>query len=333
MIKVGVIGLGNMGRHHARIYAQTDGAELVAAADVREEAEDVARRYGARFYRDYREMLERERPDAISVAVPTGFHRDVGTECIRAGVATLIEKPLAASVEEARELVKLAESLDVPLMVGHIERFNPAVRALKDLIDHGDLGGLTSLTARRVGVFPPQVKDADVILDLAVHDIDLCSFLFGRLPERVYARAGKALNSRRWDFAGIFLDYGGAVALLQANWITPVKIRELTVTGTGGYAELDYITQKLRVYESNYQRTFDSFGDFVVKFGSPRVREVPVEGAEPLYLELSHFVSCVARGEPPEVSGREGLLAVTVATEAARSCEEGQVVEVGICPG
>jgi len=322
-----------MGRHHARIYAQMDEAKLVAAADVRKEAEDVARRYGARFYRDYREMLERERPDAISVAVPTGFHRDVGTECIRAGVATLIEKPLAASVEEARELVELAESLDVLLMVGHIERFNPAVRALKDLIDHGDLGDLTSLTARRVGVFPPQVKDADVILDLAVHDIDLCSFLLGRLPERVYARAGKALNSRRWDFAGIFLDYGGAVALLQANWITPVKIRELTVTGTGGYAELDYITQKLRVYESNYQRTFDSFGDFVVKFGSPRVREVPVEGAEPLYLELSHFVSCAARGEPPEVSGREGLLAVAVATEAARSCEEGQVVEVGICPG
>jgi len=333
MIRVGVIGLGNMGRHHARIYAQMEDVKLVAASDVREEAEEIAKRYGARFYRDYREMLEKERPEAVSVAVPTGLHREVGGECILAGVATLIEKPLAASVEEAEELTKLAEAKGVPIMTGHIERFNPAVRALKNLMDRGDLGDLTSITARRVGVFPPQVKDADVILDLAVHDIDLCSFLLGRLPERVYARAGKALNSRRWDFAGIFLDYGGAVALLQANWITPVKIRELTVTGTGGYAELDYITQKLRVYESVYQRTFDSFGDFVVKFGSPRVREVSVESAEPLYLELFHFISCVARGESPEVSGREGLRAVVVATKAAQSCKEGRVLEVGLCPG
>lgn len=328
MIRVGVIGVGNMGRHHARIYSQMEGAELVAVADLREEAEEVAVRYGARFYRDHREMLRKERPDAVSVAVPTALHRDVGVDCLEAGVATLMEKPLASSVEEAEELAELAEARGVPLMVGHIERFNPAVRALKGIIDRGDLGDLTSLTARRVGVFPPQVKDADVILDLAVHDIDICSFLLGRLPERVYARAGKALNSRRWDFAGIFLDYGEASALIQVNWITPVKIRELTVTGTGGYAELNYITQRLRVYESEYRRTFDSFGDFVVKFGSPRVREVPVEGAEPLFLELSHFLSCVAEGRTPEVSGREGLSAVAVAEDALRSSEEGRVVEV-----
>jgi UDP-N-acetylglucosamine 3-dehydrogenase len=197
--------------------------------------------------------------------------------------------------------------------VGHIERFNPAVQKLKEIIKHGKLGEITSIIARRVGIFPPQIKDANVFLDLAVHDIDIFNYLLERDPREVYAKAGRALSSRREDHAVITLDYGKAACMVQVNWITPVKVRNLAVTGTKGYAELDYISQELKVFESIYERTYDSFGDFVIKFGTSKESKVDVTTEEPLKAELEGFVECVKEGKKPAVSGEDGLKAVELA--------------------
>lgn len=310
-LRVGVIGLGNMGKYHVRNYSEMPEAHLVAVADVRSNvAEEFAQAYGCSAYTSVDEMLEKESLDAVTITAPTRLHFEIASKVIRAGVSVLIEKPIAETVAQAEMLIELARSHNVTLSIGHIERFNPAVTRLKEVIESGTLGKLTSILARRVGVFPSQIKDANVIIDLAVHDIDVMSYLFNREPDHIMGKAGRALVSDREDFADILLAYGDQNGLLQVNWITPVRIRTLAVTGTKGYAELDYMTQSLTVYESQIVRGTDSAGDPTIKFDTPIRTDVVIEKNEQLRLELSHFLDCVAHRKPPLVSGEVGLQAL-----------------------
>jgi UDP-N-acetylglucosamine 3-dehydrogenase len=316
MIRVAVIGAGNMGKNHVRTYSEMGGVGLAAIADPSAESKALAEKHGCKHYSDYKNMLDSEKPDAVSVCVPTSMHYQVAKDVIARGVNLLIEKPITRDVKEAEEIVRLAKEKGVKLAVGHIERFNPAVRKLKEIIGKGKLGDVTSITARRVGLFPPQIKDADVVIDLAVHDIDVFNFLLGRKPDRVLCEAGRAIISKREDYADIFMKYGSANGFIQVNWITPVKIRQLNVTGTKGYAELNYITQELVIYESNYEKKYADFGDFVLKFGEPKKTVVDVQKGEPLRSELEHFISCVQNNKQPEVDGNAGLDALRIALEA-----------------
>jgi UDP-N-acetylglucosamine 3-dehydrogenase len=274
------------------------------------------------------ELLKREDIDAVSVAVPTGLHRDVAVRCIGEGKDVLVEKPISDSIEGAREIIEEAEKNGVILAVGHIERFNPAVRRLKRVIEEEKLGEIISILARRVGIFPPQIKDANVFLDLAVHDIDIFNYLLDSRPKSIFARAGEALSEGREDHSIILLDYGRTNCVVQVNWITPVKIRSLSVTGTRGYAELDYISQDLSVYESIYEKTYDSFGDFIVKFGKAKKANLNVKKEEPLKAELRHFIRCIEKRERPLVGGEEALLSLRLSLEALRSYRENKVIEV-----
>ena len=328
-INVAVIGVGNMGKHHTRVYSELEEANLVAISEVNErEGKRIAEEYNCHFYKDYKDMLEKEKIDAVSIASPTSLHKNIALHCIVSGKHILIEKPIASSWEDGETIVQEAKKQNVILTVGHVERFNPAVQRLKEMICKGRFGKIISIDAKRVGIFPPQIKDADVIIDLAVHDIDVCNFLLGKRPHRVYAKAGKALHSERSDFTSILLEYNDINVLIQANWITPVKIRELTITGTKGYAELDYITQKLKVYESVYEKKFDSFGDFVIKFGEPGIKDIRVKTVEPLKAELEHFVSCVRDEGSPLVSGGEALWALKIALTAIDSYNNDKIMEV-----
>jgi UDP-N-acetylglucosamine 3-dehydrogenase len=317
MIRLGVIGVGNMGLHHARVCSQLGGAELCAVADSDlARAAFVATRFGARAYADYREMLATESLDAVTIAVPTREHLPVALSVIEAKVHLLVEKPLAGSVADAEKLDRAAAVAGVKLAVGHVERFNPAVTELKALLDRGGLGKISSVVARRVGLMPPQVKDANVIVDLAVHDIDVLNYCFGRSPEVAAAVAGRALLSDRYDHAELFLRYGGAGCFVQVNWITPLKIRTLSVTGDAGHAELDYILQKLELYETVVAREYDTFGDFVVRFGQGRRTALPVAKCEPLHAELQDFVDSIRQDRPPRVTGLDGINALRVAEQA-----------------
>ncbi len=329
MKQVAVIGVGNMGRNHARVYSEIEGVDLVAVSDSDEpQAKSVADEFSCKSYYDYRKMLKEEQIDAVSIAVPTNLHHRVALDCIKAGVHVLVEKPIADTIEASREMVEESRAAGVVLTVGHVERFNPGVTRLKELIDDGVLGEITSINARRVGIYPPSLGDANVVLDLAVHDIDIFNYLLDRGPVDVFSRAGDALKSGRDDHAIITLGYGEVSCAVQVNWITPVKVREIAVTGTKGYAELNYITQGLRVYESNYERAYDSFGDFVVKFGAPHEMEVEVEKTEPLKEELKVFIGSVKKDKRPLVTGEEAILALTVSQKAIESYRKNRLVDI-----
>ncbi len=316
-MKTAVVGAGNMGKHHARVYTELKGSNLVAIVDTNGKAKEDAKRLGCNFYKSCNELIENEKPDAVSVCVPTSMHHKIASELIQAGVNVLIEKPISSSVSEANNLVDLSKKHNVKLMVGHIERYNPAVQKLKEIIKAGQLGEITSLLARRVGLFPPQIKDMNVIIDLAVHDIDIFGYLLEKQPIEIFSNSGKAIGNRE-DYASILLKYNGASGLIEANWITPVKIRLLNVTGTKGYAELNYITQNLVVHESNYEKGHDQFGDFVLKFGEPRRTEVHVEKQEPLKLELQHFLECIKSNKTPITSGEDALKTLDIALKAIK---------------
>ncbi|MBS3169543.1 Gfo/Idh/MocA family oxidoreductase [Candidatus Woesearchaeota archaeon] len=317
MTRLAVIGLGNMGKHHARNYAAMTGVELVAVCDLnRELADATAKKSNCRAYYNYSEMLDKEEVKAVSIAVPTSYHKEVALACIRRGIDVLIEKPIAGTIEDATEIIAAAREKNVVLQIGHIERFNPAVQKLKEVISEGKLGEITSIIARRVGAVPVQVRDANVIIDLAVHDIDIINYLYERLPEKVFGNIGKAMIEKREDYAEIFLKYGNRSGFIQVNWITPIKIRNLSVTGSKGYAELNYLTQELIIYESNYTKEMiDEDGDYVIKFGIPNKTQVGVEQFEPLLLELQAFVQCVRTRKTPLVTGEIGLEALRISLD------------------
>ncbi len=326
MIRTAVIGTGNMGRNHVRVYSKLEGSELVAIADVSDEAKSLAAKFGCSFYSNYLEMLDSEDLDAVSISVPTSLHRDVAIDCINRGVHVLIEKPIASTVEEASEIISAAKDRGLVLMVGHIERFNPAVQRLKDVMDE-KIGKPTSIIARRVGIFPPQIKDANVIIDLAVHDIDIFNYLLGSRPREVFAKSGDALKSGREDHAVITLSYEETDCVVQVNWITPVKVRALAVTGTKGYGELSYVTQKLHFFEGSGENSYNDFEDLLL-VGTPKETEVNVDLVEPLVSELSHFIDCVENKTEPIVTGEDGLSALFIAIKAIESDNRGVPVRL-----
>lgn len=319
-MKVAVIGVGNMGQHHARNYTEIANVELLAVSDVNPKiGKPIAERFKCKYYSDYKEMLEKEEIELVTIAVPTKLHKKVALDCIKKGVHILIEKPIAATVAEAKELVAAARAKGIKFTVGHIERFNPAVIKLKELVDAGKLGHITSVVTRRIGPMPGQIKDANVVIDIGVHDIDLMNWFFGKLPDQVVAGGGNALNKMQQDYANVFLKYGKMSGLSQANWITPVKIRTMAVSGTKAYAEVNFITQELALYESEYSTEYDDFGEFVIKFGQPKDKKIiKVNNVEPLKAEIKAFIKAIKENKTPVVTAREAIDALDIASKVDR---------------
>jgi UDP-N-acetylglucosamine 3-dehydrogenase len=328
-LKVAVIGVGNMGKHHVRCYSNMRDVKLVAISDINEEVgNNVAASYNCRYYKNYYDMLKKEDINAVSIAVPTKLHKKVALDVIKFKKHILIEKPIASTVKEAKRIIEEAKLVGVKLMVGHIERFNPAVQKLKKIIKNNLLGEIVSIVAKRVGMFPPQIKDTNVIIDLAVHDIDVFNFLLEKQPVEVFSKGRPALTNNREDSAEIFISYGKTSCFIQVNWITPIKIRTLSVTGSKGYAELNYITQKLELYQSRYTKNVDNFGEFVIKFGEPVKKEIKINKKEPLMIELKSFVKCIKENTNPPVTGEDGLKALLIAEKAILSSKLNKVIEI-----
>ena len=295
-IKVAVIGGGNMGHNHLRNYAALPEADLAALVDIDPAAKKLASEYGARYYSDYKKMLDEVRPDAVSIVVPTPLHAEVASEVIGRDIHCLLEKPITHTVAEADELIALAKKHDVVFTVGHIEHYNPLIRKLKKMIDNGRVGKVTSVVCKRVGGFPKTEPKTDVIIDLAVHDIDIISYLLGKQPDSIYSHGSRTHHSKEIDSAEILMDYGDASGFVQANWLTPVKIRTVAVTGSEGYVEGNYITQELEYYKHNMEKLEDGFSNFVIKMGDPEKKVVKVKFKEPLTVELQSFLAKI-RGE------------------------------------
>lgn len=296
-LKCAVIGAGNMGKKHVCVYANLPPVDLVAIADLNEAlAKEVADVYKIRFYKDYKEMLDIEAPDIVSICVPTSLHYEVAKICLEKKINTLLEKPITTSIADGEKLLAQAKKNKVKFLVGHIERHNPAIKKVKILIEKGDLGKITAIIARRVGGFPYRIRDANIMVDLAIHDIDIANYLLNELPQEIFINKKRHHIEQREDAVEFFLKYKNASAYIQANWITPVKIRKLNITGTEGYIEMDYITQKVEFYKSNYKKFREAakgFSDYILHFSEPDKIDIPIEKNEPLKEEISYFVNCV----------------------------------------
>ncbi|MCH7541884.1 Gfo/Idh/MocA family oxidoreductase [Patescibacteria group bacterium] len=322
-LKAAVIGVGAIGKHHARNYSQIDNVDLVAVCDLDSKlGKQIAGAYNTKYYKNYRQMLQKEKPDLVSICVPTRSHFSVAKDVIESGVHLLVEKPITANVDEGRVLIDEANKKGVKMSVGHIERFNPVILKLADLIDKGRLGTIVSLMVRRAGTIPNRVKDANVIVDIGVHDIDLLNFLLGKKPENIYASGGRAILRKHEDYADIFLEYPAhknglrVTGHIQVNWITPVKIRKLNITGTKAYAVLNLITQDLILFNTDYTQEFDDFEDFVGKFKESRGVKIPVEIKEPLTLQLEKFIASIIDNTDVFVSPEDALWALRLAHTA-----------------
>lgn len=321
-LRVGVVGVGHLGRHHARVLAGIEGVQLIAVADARiEQAEAIAGPLGARGCRNYRELLDQV--DAVSVAVPTTWHREVGGAFLERGIPTLIEKPLATSLAEAEELVALAHSSGALLQVGHIERYNPALSALEGV---GDLRP-RYVEADRLGTYTFRSTDIGVVHDLMIHDLDLLLSLI-EAPVRSVAAVGVSIFGRLEDVANARIEFeDGCVANLTASRASYQASRKMRLWGAEGYVGLDFATRQgtvvrpsdaLRRGELDIDGLDLSKADAVREriFGRIlRVDQVQAEGREQLALELEDFVQAVRTGQRPRVTGDDALKCMKLADQ------------------
>jgi UDP-N-acetylglucosamine 3-dehydrogenase len=298
MIRVGVVGLGAMGQHHARLYSQLD-CELVGVADLDfQRAKEIGAKYHTDSYSDFRSLLGKV--DALSIVVPTSLHHEVAMASLQAGVHCLVEKPISFTLSEADDMIQAAADNQVQLAIGHIERFNPAVVKLKEIVNAGTLGRLLIISTRRVGPFVPRIRDVGVVIDSATHDIGVIRYLLGEEPVNMFSRVGRLRHAKE-DHAIIVLDFASATACIEVNWFTPHKVRTLVATGSEGIAYLDYIAQEVRVCNSHAEET------------------VNVAKAEPLRIELEDFLNSVTEGRKPAIDGVEGKAILGIALRSCRS--------------
>ncbi|MEO8541384.1 MAG: Gfo/Idh/MocA family oxidoreductase [bacterium] len=326
-LRAAVIGLGSMGANHARVLSETPGVELVAVADANPAA--VTKAIAGRpipGFPDARTLLTETKPDMVSIVVPTQLHEEVALQCIVAGANILVEKPIAATLEAARHIAEAAAAANVLLTVGHIERFNPAIQELKRRLSDGQGGPVLQMRARRVGPFPHRIRDVGVIYDLGPHDIDIMRYLLGDEIERVYAESRSHIATGNEDmFSGLIRFRGGAMGMLDINWLTPTKERSLTVLCEKGMFVVDYAAQSLAFYEN-----FDAAareGRYASVTEGPMTR-YPIPNREPLRVELEAFRDAVLASGPAPVSALDGMTALAVAEALVRSGETGMPVYV-----
>lgn len=310
-LRVGVVGVGIMGCNHARVLAEIPGVHLVGVADPDfGQAEFVGRTLNCETVSDVSKLLALG-VDAVTIAAPTQVHRDIALVCLGRGVHVMVEKPVATSVEQGREIIAAARRAGLTLMVGHVERFNPAVQAIKEAIRNEDI---LSIAITRVGPFPPRMSDVGVVTDLAVHDIDLIRWFTESEIIEVQPQLSSAKAARE-DIALLqFRTASGVLAHINTNWLTPFKARTVHVATKRKYVIGDLLTRQVT----------ECFG--FQPDGSYSMRHLSVGHAEPLRAEISAFVHAVRTGTKPPVGGEEGVASLEIAIRCLEQASSGQSV-------
>lgn len=292
-MRVGVIGLGWMGRVHLRIYSELRGVEVVGVVDPSEEVRaEVAKTYDVPTHATMEPLLDAGL-DAVSVCVPTVMHAEVGRAAMERGVSALIEKPLAATAAEGRMLVDLAKEKGVALMVGHVERFNPAVARIRDIVKDDRI---ISIQIERVGPYPPRIQDVGVVRDLASHDIDLVHHISGSRYKEIHAVTSCNIGPHEDTVIISAQMENNVLGQMNCNWVTPYKSRQIHVATPKRYIEGNLITQQVKEY-SQFE-TYDK---------SYSVREWPLIFREPVREELNAFLDALRSGSTPPITGEDGL--------------------------
>lgn len=330
VVKVGVIGTGSMGLNHLRVLSDFPDSELrlVGVAEPNEAARARAvNRFHVPGYEDFRTLLDEQHPDLVAVVVPTHLHYEVAANALDAGIHVLLEKPIAASVDDALALIDLAAVRGVHLAIGHVERFNPAVTALKRRLDAGELGRIFSLHARRLGPFPPRIRDVGVTLDLATHDLDVMRYLTGSEATQVFAETQQRIHQSHEDLLlGVVRFSNDAIGVLDVNWLTPTKVRELSITGERGMYQVNYLTQDLYYYENDYTSTNWETLRTVTGVSEGTMTRLKVQKAEPLLLEYQNVLAAIRGEGEVRVNGSDGLAALRLAYQLVEAAKTREVV-------
>ena len=324
-LNVGVIGLGFMGSNHLRVYSEMPAANLVAVADIDELAvQGAIQGHNVRGYTCYREMLEREQLNAVSIVVPTSMHREVALAVISVGISALIEKPIGVDVQEGIEIQNAAASAGVTVTVGHIELFNPAVKELKRLLQEGTIGKLLQIQGRRVGPFQPRRRDVGVVHDLATHDIGVMRFVLGAEITRVHAVTRTGIRTEFADTLFAILEFENEMTgMLDVNWLSPMKARDLQVVGEQGMLSMDYVSQEVRHYQTCGTGLPQSI---LLDAGGGKVLNVVKR--EPLRVELEAFLASVATCAPLAADCADAIVTLNVADRLVQSARTGAPVDI-----
>ncbi|NLF87344.1 Gfo/Idh/MocA family oxidoreductase [Candidatus Bathyarchaeota archaeon] len=311
-IGVAVIGTGQWGKNHARVYKELPSTELIAVCDVNaDRAKAMADQYGAKPYSDSTEMLKNKDIQAVNVCTWSTILYQEASKALNAGKHVLVEKPMSTTPDQARQLVKTAEENGLHLTVGFLMRFIPGLQHIRQSVENKKIGDLVSVTAKRVSQWPERIGDVGVVKDTAIHDIDVMRFISKQDPVSVYAKMGSKRIQKFEDYAQIMLTYAdGETAFIESNWLTPYKTRTLIATGTEAIMKLDYNTQELTVEEK-------------AQTVQPRLAF-----QEPLKAELQHFVDCINKTTTPIVTGEDGVKALEVATAALQSSAKNMAVKL-----
>jgi UDP-N-acetylglucosamine 3-dehydrogenase len=324
-LRIGIVGLGRMGGNHFNVWSRLDGVQVVAIAEpdasrfkavVGAAAAEIAR------HEDWRELIGRGDLDALSIVCPSSMHAEVSIAALDAGIHCLVEKPIATTVPEAMAMSAAADRAGKILTVGHVERFNPAARKLRELLADGALGRVFRVHATRVGPLPTRIMDAGVSLDLATHDLDLMEWLTGEAITEITAASSQFAHSHHEDIIQGMLRFGdaGPHGLLDVNWLTPEKRRELVVIGEEGLLRAEWVTQDLFLVRSGgiavgwdqiAQLRGDAEGE-MIRFA--------IQKEEPLRAELAAFRDAIREGGPapvPAVAGARALANALALRESA----------------
>jgi UDP-N-acetylglucosamine 3-dehydrogenase len=329
VVRIGLAGLGTMGRNHIRVLASRNDVRLAAIADPdREALATIGRMTRAQIFEQPLAMISEAEVDAVIVAAPTTAHLPLALAAIERGLPVLVEKPLAASTAEAAQIAFAGRQRGVPIQVGHIERFNPAVLELGRLLESGWLSTIYSIASRRAGPFPARIRDVGVTIDLATHDADILSWVAGERPTRVYAETARRVHAEHEDLLFGLLHFdSGTRGMLDVNWLTPAKRRQLLVVGEEGMFELDYLSQRLTFTRATDTTNPRLIGGFAPTFEGS-VLELPVKAGEPLGAELDAFVRVVRDGDLPAVDAYDGMWALAIADALLASASESRAVDL-----
>lgn len=309
-VRLGVIGVGNMGQHHTRVLSMLKDVELVGISDTSlERGVDTAGKYQIHFFEDYHDLLPLV--DAVCIAVPTRLHHEVGMKCLHSGIHVLIEKPIAASIEEAESLVNAAADSHRILQVGHIERFNPAFQELSNVLKTEDV---LAIEAHRMSPYSNRANDVSVVLDLMIHDIDLLLELVGSPVSRLTASGSHSAASGHLDYVTATLGFAnGVIATLTASKVTHCKIRRIVAHCRNSLTEADFLNHEILIHRQTTANCSTNYGQVLYRQDG-LIEKVYTSNIEPLHAELEHFVSCVRGGNQPSVGGQQALKALRLAS-------------------
>ncbi len=328
-IKVGIVGVGNMGAHHLRIYMAMQNVEIISLCDINKNNLEQASRIckWATLYREYQEMFMKEKLDAVSIVVPTEFHKDAALAAIKSKIHILLEKPIAQTSAEAKEILSQLEHSEIKCLIGHIERFNPAIHVLKKQLEQGMYGTIYSVQVNRIGVYPIGNVNTDIVKELAIHDIDIIQTLFQTRIKKIFAVQKGNIYSKCNDLlSSILVLENGTIVYLNVNWISPIKKRELIITAEKGLVHLDYINQDLFYYKHPHENPYTD--DLLFKRKEGEMVKISVYKEEPLKQELHHFIDCISNNKQPVVSAKDGLEALESAEKVCLAAEKGTVMEL-----